>query len=675
MSSKKEIALSVEDTNALRAKLGLKPLKVETTKVSGCRGFDVTGLTSDGFQKEEEEVNGGNGDKEESSLSVEETNKLRAKLGLKPLNDRVGQKSGKVIDKPPEVVDERTLEAQARIERSRKRRKLKEKIGTHTLGEGEHTSAAAWLQKSSKRQKEAMLAIEREEAMKEEEAAAAKASETVYDASQLSGIKLSHDLAEHVKEGEQVILTLKDSELIDKKTGELVEGKVDELENAYIAEGERYRKKRQKEKLIKQSKQSYVGLDEDDDGTSKTLLGKYDIDEKSQEAKAAGVIDASGVVRFSGDGSRKKESGPNATPSLMSVAAQNLGVLGETESDFLTLEESQANEKKVKKKKLKKRKRKKASSKRNAYRPVGNEADMIGDVEEAATVEDVVSKKLKGQRARTAAIATASDEEETDDMGLQEALSKARKALKRRRVPESESFDMDDTEEGQGHIFKSTPASEADGSAESRFLTGATEFSSSIEHSVDTIRSANSGTAIKQESSSTEVSELTTRAEEAKVPIKEEPGVEKKPEAQHVTDLLSGDKKLAGGGMAAALAAFKSAGDVIKVPKKEKKQKTVVKAKRGKDFNFKDIDLTYRDKSGKILTTKEAYLELCYKFHGIKPGKRSIAKKKRKEEQSKRTQNMGLGDTPLGTASALRRVQAKTGAAFIKLDTKDSEET
>lgn len=667
MASKEEIVLSVEETNALRAKLGLKPLRLSDDKVSRSHTYYHT-LCVLTLQLQKSKDDGASAKKDESSLSIDETNKLRAKLGLKPLNNvESDSKQKKVVDKPPEVVDERALEAQARIERSRKRRRLKEKLGTATLGDGEATSTAAWLGKSNRLQKEAMVAIEREKELREEEEAASKVAPVSYDASQLGGIKLSHDLEEHVRAGEEVILTLKDSELIDKKTGKLVEEKVDELENAYIAEGERYRKKLRKEKLIKQSKQSYAGLDEEDDGTSKTLLGKYDVDEKDQERKPAGVIDASGNVQIDG-GDSKRHSHEAARPSLMSVAAENMGILGANESDFMTVEEAQSKEKKFKKKKLKKRKRKKA--KENTYRPAISEADMIGDKDEAEVVENLASKKLKNQHGRTATVADA-DIDDTDDMGLQEALTKARRALKRRRKPEQDasSANMDEENEGEGHVFKSEERVAALEDSESRVLSGATEFSSSIEQSVETLRSAHKETDESQVKVDPDV-KMEVEGDE-RVKVKQEGGVTRKDNPEHVTSILNGDTKLASGGMAAALAAFKGAGEVVKVAAKEKNP--VVSSKRRKDFNFKDIDLTYRDKSGKLLTTKEAYLELCYKFHGIRPGKKSIAKKKRKEEQQKRTQNMGLGDTPLGTASALRKVQAKTGAAFIKLDMKEAE--
>ena len=36
----------------------------------------------------------------------------------------------------------------------------------------------------------------------------------------------------------------------------------------------------------------------------------------------------------------------------------------------------------------------------------------------------------------------------------------------------------------------------------------------------------------------------------------------------------------------------------------------------------REIELEYRDEYGRVLTKQEAYRQLSYKFHGIKPGKK-----------------------------------------------------
>jgi U4/U6.U5 tri-snRNP-associated protein 1 len=73
MGEADEIVLSVEETNALRAKLGLKPLRINSGG-GGSGGRDGSaGQSQSGISAEE------------LSLSVDDTNALRARLGLAPL--------------------------------------------------------------------------------------------------------------------------------------------------------------------------------------------------------------------------------------------------------------------------------------------------------------------------------------------------------------------------------------------------------------------------------------------------------------------------------------------------------------------------------------------------------------------------------------------------------------
>lgn len=82
---------------------------------------------------------------------------------------------------------------------------------------------------------------------------------------------------------------------------------------------------------------------------------------------------------------------------------------------------------------------------------------------------------------------------------------------------------------------------------------------------------------------------------------------------------------------------------------------------------FSDIKIEHYDQEGNLLTPKEAYKLLSHKFHGIKPGKGKQEKMRKKKEQARRMQSFALGDTPLGTASALRERQKTTGEAHIVL--------
>ena len=102
----------------------------------------------------------------------------------------------------------------------------------------------------------------------------------------------------------------------------------------------------------------------------------------------------------------------------------------------------------------------------------------------------------------------------------------------------------------------------------------------------------------------------------------------------------------------------------------ELKQKKVV-AGRAKDkvheFNFSGdrIKLEYKDNFGRHLTPKEAYRQLSYKFHGVKPGRKKQEKILRKLKEDLQINAMKPGDTPLGMVSAMKQKQKQARQAGV----------
>lgn len=81
----------------------------------------------------------------------------------------------------------------------------------------------------------------------------------------------------------------------------------------------------------------------------------------------------------------------------------------------------------------------------------------------------------------------------------------------------------------------------------------------------------------------------------------------------------------------------------------------------------KDVKLEYRDKYGNKLTPKEAYRELCYKFHGREPSQKVRDKRLRKMRREQALERVSSTDTPLGSLQALQRAQESRGAAYISI--------
>jgi len=267
------------------------------------------------------------------SASIEETNRVRAKLGLKPLADSKSSSrevkeladSKQLAEEKQRARDEEAM--RAKLEDARRQRLLHAKLGGKSIGEqleGEacktgalrpphdprHTaaapahpprspqppapgaemdSAAAWVAKSRRQEDDRMVAkAERRSRPKGKAKPAGSSSlgdryDEMDEASQVAGALVAHR-SEDFKEGEEVILTLADAPIMGSKDGDytLLEG--DEmLENVSLAEDQRRAHAREMAKGVKQR---------DDPFATSGVLGKYD----DEPGMASIRLDASGAV-------------------------------------------------------------------------------------------------------------------------------------------------------------------------------------------------------------------------------------------------------------------------------------------------------------------------------------------------------------------------------------------
>ncbi|XP_068856076.1 U4/U6.U5 tri-snRNP-associated protein 1 [Aphelocoma coerulescens] len=169
----------------------------------------------------------------ESSLSVEETNKLRAKLGLKPLETAAAKKEAGTKEDPvaAEVINPLALrqreEIREKLAAAKEKRLLNQKLGkVKTLGEEEPwlDDAAAWIERSRALQREKELAEKRArllEEMEEEFGLSPLVEEEFqrrrrerYSARDLQGLTVEHDPAS-IPEGQSLVLTLKDRGVLE----------------------------------------------------------------------------------------------------------------------------------------------------------------------------------------------------------------------------------------------------------------------------------------------------------------------------------------------------------------------------------------------------------------------------------------------------------------------------
>ncbi|KAG5460407.1 MAG: SART-1 protein, partial [Olpidium bornovanus] len=242
--------------------------------------------------------------------------KLRISLGLKPLD--VGPSETKEQEAEKRYEEHRRKQAQEakaadvreRIEKARNQQKLREKLGGSGLGEADDADDALldprkWVSRQRKRaaDKEKDIAAKRALELEEQdrqaaEAAAASANRAKYTSEDLAGIRIGHDFSEFA-EGEEKILTLKDTSVLDDGAPKdvffvllLPLSRGDELVSAQISEAARARKNVEN----KRGRKAYTAYDDDEftemgAPNKRTILSQYD----EEEERAGFVLGGQGL--------------------------------------------------------------------------------------------------------------------------------------------------------------------------------------------------------------------------------------------------------------------------------------------------------------------------------------------------------------------------------------------
>lgn len=470
----KVIELSVEETNKLRAKLGLSAL----------RGV-VASLSVPEPSKSSEVL----------ELSVEATNDLREKLGLKPLKVSDGTQSGKTASEAfhkPAENDGIEKELQARLERAKLEREVRRNIQEKYSGSGlgnEGSDALSWAMKMrlSDSQKQAKKALPDDRAK----------STIPYSEKDLEGMNVSHAFSDF-EAGSTVVLTLADSSLLEIKEGSNrvvgLNDAANELENIELSNAQQQRdgifQKRQVELGMGRAG-GYAGYDDDEFEE----LGGVSAPSKMSRGRVGGPNYPENNTQSRGfqiGQAIKEDTSKNDMFSFLQGKAISLepSAHDTTVSDFLTVEEYEAtlakkrkkdmtfkSKSKSAKKEKSKNKRKKevddddvdeipvlfkqsgkgllaaleatameGNSKRKRRRPQDDEDEEADrpsiqpeNTEKRAKYDKVMAKgnaraaaafKVDGKQALVADL----DDEEPDDAFLNAALAKARRLRKLKEI-------------------------------------------------------------------------------------------------------------------------------------------------------------------------------------------------------------------------------------------------
>ncbi|KAJ5539360.1 hypothetical protein N7513_007692 [Penicillium frequentans] len=409
-------AVSIEQTNKIRVSLGLKPLAVP--------GADATGP-----EFRDDDSSSGSEDEEEAASTLE-TRQEQGYGNWKKLQDEADAKR-------------RREEKNAAIKKARDEAQRKLQLEGSTLGEsaGDDLDTKAWLMQTKKRTKK----IEKERARRLAQELEEREREAAiqYTAEDLAGVKVGHAIGAF-EGGEDHILTLKDAAVDDEEDG-------DELEDVHLAE-----KERTEEKLeLKKRKPVY-----DPTAENQGILSQYDEEIDGKKRKRF-TLDAKGSTEEEREAKRQEVSGK------LRMGAISL----ELEPEVATSDYMDISEIKVKKPKKKK-------AKTTKQRGTIDDEDLFPSTESNGASMDIDSGNGASAPVRKPLDQNVSF---VDDDDLQASLALQRRAAfkKRKKMRPEDLAQQLREEESQTPMEVETP--EGDAEEPGLIIDETTEFISNLQ--------------------------------------------------------------------------------------------------------------------------------------------------------------------------------------------------
>ncbi|KAG8899614.1 hypothetical protein FRB99_006534 [Tulasnella sp. 403] len=640
------------------------------------------------------------------SISLEETNKIRISLGLKPLTDDkapADDKEKQAEDnyarlREQEKREKETSALAARIAKNKNKLELNRRLVGATLGDVDDgvDDTVKWIKRNKKKEKE--LAAKRQAQLDSQDALITEE----YTEKDLAGLKVSHDF-EDLAEGEDRILTLKDSRILDNEE--------DELLNVDMAEVEKDKQRHE----LKTKRRDYTGYDDDEfgaDGLKKSVLAKYDEDILGASEK--------GFRLGSGTAARKpnlreahEQTAISINKSLLSIDyAKNQEI-----SDYADVDKA-----------FKKPKTKKKKSTRRA--PIDAElAALDGDVKEEGDAKMQVDTAPSREKDLDANF--------IDDEELQVALSKSRRQkVKRTKITPEEIAKRLAEEKADQEARAQLATSNGDTAMEDikeeeeeggLTFDDTTEFVRAITYDPTapkqetiniTIKTRRSPSAAldgmdvdrnddEGESESEDEGAILNSLEQAMADVSAENNGDRE------DDGLGTTSETFGGGLAGALSILRKQGilnngetdtERERIQKAHDKwlaeqrrklavreldrmrSKTSNKDQSQREYenrlreqqdaremmdafkNYKpDVKIVYHDEYGREMGMKEAWKALSHRFHGKGSGKMKTEKRLKKIADEKKREAMISGDTPTSMNQAFQTRQEKAGQAHMVL--------
>ncbi|XP_013181016.1 PREDICTED: U4/U6.U5 tri-snRNP-associated protein 1 [Papilio xuthus] len=681
----------------------LQPAEDVSSSHSRSRSSSVHRHSSREHEKEQSPAPGGAA---QESLSIEETNRLRAKLGLKPLevteqttdDGKIKDDLGEFYHKPADNIahQKKAEKLREKLEVRREKRKLEQKLQTTLLAdESDDEDAIAWVKKSREIE-EQKKAAEKRAALLDEMDAVFGVSALVqeeqeaerrqrYSQAHLKGLRVAHDI-DALGEEREVVLTLADAPV-------LAEDAEDVLVNVNMVDDERYKKN-----IVERKKAAagYQAYDEEAEvaaalGLARPLLAKYDdeIDkDKSDKKKGFRIGDDDSIEANKFRDLMRQERLPNAAGRRLE--SLQLPALRPA-TDYLDEHEIQAKFKKPKKK-GKMRKRTKAE-------PID-----VDDYEAGAVPLDTDDTEVQPEQLT---LRVAVDEEEVEPDGeLQAALARARRL---RLAEQRHTNVVPKVEELLERVKEEAEDEEAGGAI---VLDATAEFCRTLgdiptygqagnrDHHAEIMEMEREEPEVEAGAGAGVVAEMGAGADGAGAWSRVDVHSERAPDLAAGSSVALDAEPALGGGVAGALQLALSKGYLEKAgaapaPRTAPHQLAARhysiedKSHAGEDDKYgrrergghsgplqefrersgfrPHVKLEYVDDEGRPLCPKEAFRYLSHKFHGKGPGKNKQEKRIKKAVQEGLMKKMSSTDTPLGTLQMLQEKQRETHSPYVVL--------
>eukprot|EP00096_Caligus_rogercresseyi_P006879 TRINITY_DN2385_c0_g1_i1.p1 TRINITY_DN2385_c0_g1~~TRINITY_DN2385_c0_g1_i1.p1 ORF type:complete len:865 (+),score=360.53 TRINITY_DN2385_c0_g1_i1:3-2597(+) len=673
------------------------------------------------------------------SLSIEQTNKLREKLGLKPLNTEKGPPPPKsdaplssefsqyeVIPsslknerhRPPENLGEvsRTERIRRRIQERREKRKQESKLLlVRGLGDsdGESEKTSHWVKKQEALVKEKEAAAKRAKILdeldddfgvgailKEEEEEGGGQDKCGYGAKDLQGLTVEHSLNDF-SEGRSVILTLKDADILDESEG-------DALINVNMLDDEKAQKRIED---TKKAKVGYNPYDQEsiDEATGelkkKNLLDKYD-EEIDGEVKKSFSLGSEGRAE---DKREKERIRDRLNKNRVSLELPDKKVA----SDYYTPSEVVAfkKSKKSSKKKVKRRMLKAddlinmmtegPSESFGSRAPKEIEDQDMGEIQDLSKVdvckEEVseaeklrlkIKEKLQKKKAAKPDIGDLLLRQKEEDPPMEsEAFTSSGAELIGTFADDeinSKNIILNETSEFCRNLGAWTTAHLGPSQAANSSHSILDEFEDSLKRGSKDYRMDSSC----EEEIELDGDDVEYAGGKKKDTLESVTILDEEPNLNHGVGSAiqmavtkgyweSDVKKKSGSNLKHLMSQNYFIDDKVRDDDRSSRRHQdrygsgpTVSFQEKKDYNPR-INLEYIDDSGRKLNSKEAFRYLSHRFHGKGSGKLKTEKRMKKSVEESMMKNMSSTDTPLGTVEKMVKKQKETSTPYLVISGKN----